>query len=136
MTVVNTRRPVELRILIVLIVWSMFWNGVRFFQALLYWRTLVNYPPEIGPLYIATSGAVWVMLGLFLIWACWQGKPWAWGSLLGGTLGYAGWVLMDRFFLQSTHGNEIFVWLTYFVILFMVIMLLSSKHLRDYYHDR
>lgn len=136
MPVQKTRRPAEVKILVVFIVWLALWNTLRLIQAILFWDTLTGYPMRIEPLYLAVSGGAWAMLGFLLGWAAWQRKPWAWGAALGAAAGYGSWVWFDRFVLQGPHGNESFALTVTIAVLVFVLLLLFSRNVRDFYHDR
>ena len=129
------RPPAEVKLLITILLWVASWNLLRFLQAILNWDTLANYQESVGPLYLALSGAVWSLAGFILSWYAWWGKPWAWGTILGAVVGYGAWSFCDRIFLQITHGNGPFNLLLSFVELSILLSLLYSRYVRDFYHD-
>jgi hypothetical protein len=136
MSLYRFRRPVEVKILTILFVWLALWNSLRLVQAIHFWETLSAYEARGGPLYSSVSGGVWAGAWLALGWALWQGKAWAWGAALGGAAGYGSWAWFDRLIVQEPHGNELFVLVSMAVGLVFVFLLLFSKNVRDFCHER
>jgi hypothetical protein len=125
------KRPIGIYILLLLILWISGWNCLRLGEAVLFWNTLKAY--AAFPLYIAISGGVWLILGLFLTWCIWQGK--AWGRLLVmiASTGYTLWYWFDRLILQEPHANWQFVLASQFIFLLIIITILISKRTRSFF---
>ena len=81
------------------------WQAFRIQAALAWYDTLMEFAPRPGPIYIAVTGAVWLVLGLILIWSIWRGQPGAAKLLLGAASGYTVWYWADRLLLQSPRAN-------------------------------
>jgi hypothetical protein len=71
------RRPLPVTILAVLVLLLTVWNGARCYAALTSWSVLAELGASPGPLYIALTGFVWVVLGLVLFQALWTRRRWA-----------------------------------------------------------
>jgi hypothetical protein len=53
----------------------------RFVESLARWDFLQALPLTVSPLYLALTGLCWGLVGLFLTWGLWRGKPVAAASL-------------------------------------------------------
>jgi hypothetical protein len=136
MIVQKSHRPIEVKILTVAIACLGLWNSVRIVQVIFFWDYFSRYYIRSGPLYLGISGGIWAVIGFILAWASWQGKPWAWGAMLGTTAGYGLWMMADRFLLQEAHQNEPFVAMIEIVLFLFLILLLFSGNVRGFYHDQ
>ena len=77
------------------------WNAVRFTTGV-FWRNMLEmYAPYPGPVYIAATGALWTLAGLFLLWSWWDRKSFTRTALLVASGSYAAWSWADRLFIQA-----------------------------------
>jgi hypothetical protein len=134
MSMARKIRPVGVYFLVLLILLVACWNGLRFFEAILFWIPLKTY--AASPLYIAISGGVWFLFGLFLAWSIWLVRAWSrWLAMLAA-VGYTFWVWFDRLVVQAAHANWLFVLLTQPIYLLLVFsILLSKKGIRFFKRD-
>ena len=114
-----------------LVFWFAAWNGLRLGEALSFWKTLEEYGAY--PLYIAMSGGVWLITGLFLVRGLWQGKAWGRLAALGGAAGYASWYWFDRLVLQKPHANWPFAMIATIVFLLLILFILFSRGTRQFF---
>jgi hypothetical protein len=114
-----------------MVMFSVVWNGLRLGETIFFWNTLEEY--RAHPLYIAISGAVWLITGLLLVWGLWHGKAWGWSATLGGSVGYIAWYWFDRLGLQKPHANWAFVLLANFVFLLVIILIMLSRKTRRFF---
>jgi hypothetical protein len=121
------RRPPSITLLALFILGLSLWNGLRLVQAIAFWSILKEYQATPGPLYTATSGGFWFLVGLFIVWGLWQGKAWAWSSALGGTLGYGFWYWFDRLVFQEPHSNWHFALASTVILILFFIVLFSHS---------
>ena len=134
----NRNRPTRLIILTMLVFCFTLWNGLRLGEAVFFWKTLLEYGSH--PIYISTSGGVWLVSGLLLTWGLWQGKPWAWSVAILATLGYAAWYWIDRLIIQKPHANWPFALVATIVLLSLFLYILISHKIRRFFqrehHER
>ena len=76
-------------------------NAVRLATAIAWRSILAAYAPSPGALYVAVTGAVWTLAGLFLLWSFWRGGRWTRPAFLIIGVCYAGWAWADRLFVQA-----------------------------------
>jgi len=77
------------------------WNTVRLATGIFWHDTLKMYTPHPGPAYIAVTGALWALIGLFLLWSWWNRKPYMRTALLVASGLYTAWNWADRLFVQT-----------------------------------
>ncbi len=68
-------RPVTVTILAILVLLIAATNLIRFWAAIQNWETLVSIGVSPGPWYFALTGLVWGLLGGWLVWIVWSGRP-------------------------------------------------------------
>jgi len=82
------------------------WNGLRLWRDNLLLENAGQYGAH--PLYVAISGAVWLIAGCCLSGVFgWESLGWA--AALGGTVGYTTWYWYDRAGCAKPHANWPFV---------------------------
>jgi len=113
------------------VVFAAAWNGLRLEQAIFFWKTLQAYGAH--PLYIAISGAFWLITGLLLAWGFWLGKAWGWAAVLAGTTAYTAWYWFDRLVLQQPHSNWPFVLVANSLFLLIIFTILFSRRTRLFF---
>jgi hypothetical protein len=129
----GTRRPIGIYLLSLFILGLSLWNGLRLIQAIIFWPIFKEYQAHPGPLYLAISGGVWLLIGLALLWGMWRGRTWALYTTLGSVVIYAFWYWFDRLILQEPHPNWPFALLsTMMLILFFVILV--QRRIRSDFH--
>jgi hypothetical protein len=127
----KTKRPIRVKFLSLFLLAVAVWNGLRLGETIFYWKTLGQFGAH--PLYIAISGAVWLVSGLLLVWGLWLGKAWGWVSALGGTVGYTAWYWYDQLVVQKPHANWPFVLIGNIVFLLLIFTILFSRKTRRFF---
>jgi hypothetical protein len=126
MTDVRRVRPGNITVLSFFVFFFAAWNGLRLGEAIYYWKTLAEF--DAYPLYIAISGGVWLIVGLFLVWSMWQGKVWGRKAALCAAASFTIWYWFDRSVLQEIHANWPFVLVVNMIfLLFMTTILFSHR---------
>lgn len=110
------------------------WNAVRVWTAFAWRETLMEFAPQPGPLYIGVSGALWVVVGLSVLYALVQKKAWAPRLLVGAASAYTLWYWSDRLILQTGRDNWPF---TLTVNLFLLVLVFFTiKYLQREAYER
>ncbi len=100
--------PGALRFLVVLMVVLALWSGTRFGAALYFWNVLQEHAMRGGPLYLALSGAFWLVGALTVLGGIWGRRRWAWWGALSLGSGYFVWYWLDRLVVQLPRANGMF----------------------------
>ena len=108
------------------------WNALRLGEAIYTWKTLLEYGAY--PSYIALTGGIWLIVGLFLTWGLWRGRRWAWLATTLVTLSYAAWYWLDRLLLQKPHSNWPYALIATGILLLIVLLILLSRKTRRFFH--
>jgi hypothetical protein len=95
--------------LYVLVLSLTVWNGLRLWTAIAWRGVLSEFISPAWTVYLAMSGAFWMLSGLILFWLLWQKNARA-RILLGvAAAGYTVWYWSERFWLHSPGANWPFV---------------------------
>jgi hypothetical protein len=74
---VRQKRTPGLIILVLGLLLMAYLGGLRFEQAVANWGLLSRIQAQVGPLYLATSGMIWVFVCLVPVVGLWFRWPWA-----------------------------------------------------------
>ncbi len=95
-----SNRPLRVTILSVFVLSITSWNAIRLYSAVANWGILREFGAP--PAYIMASGLAWVISGLWLAYALWVGRPFAFfGGLTVAGL-YLAWYWFDRLVMQPS----------------------------------
>ncbi len=122
--------PFRLQLLAGLIAYFSLWNLVRLITSLDWFGALETYVPRPGPVYIGITGALWMLVGLFLLWCMWRGRRRTWVIILIASGLYAAWFWLDRLIVQpETRANWPFTLaITLLLLAFIAAVLLDRRN--------
>ncbi len=80
-------------------------NLTRFVLSLRHWNFLATQP-GVSPLYLALSGFIWTLAGIYLLWGLWRAKTWAPRLMQAEALTYALYYWLDLLFLKDHPLSE------------------------------
>ncbi len=132
----NARRRLPLRItlLLILVLITTVLNAVRLYTAIAWSGTLKTYMPGLLVAYIAVTGAIWMLMGCFVLWAFWRRIRYSRWIILAAAVVYALWAWADRLLVQSgSHANWQFALIGTLVLLAYVAVVVLDPHLRVYF---
>ena len=119
-SIVIMKRPFSVTLLLWLVLSLTAWSGLRLYTSIQWWSVLLEFASPPGPVYIAASGAIWLIASLVLLWGMWQAKAWIRYALLGTGTALAIWYWCDRLLLQEPGRNWPFVLLM--SVLLMIVL--------------
>ena len=121
-----SKQPFRVTLLLWLVLTLTTWNFIRFWTALA-WREVLNeFSSQPTSTVITASGAVWMFIGIFILWSIWQRKAWAAKLLLGASAGYTVWYWSERLIWQSPHPNWPFAVIVNLVLLGFIPFAIKS----------
>ena len=127
------KRPFSVTILLWLVLSLTVWSILRLVSAIQWWQILSELASPPGPLYIAISASVWLLVGLVLLWGIWQAKAWIQTALLGAGAGFTVWYWCDRLFLQMSHQNWPFALGLTVLMLIIVMICVAHPHTKAFF---
>jgi hypothetical protein len=132
------RRPRSVTLLILVVLCFTVLHWLRLLESIQLWDTLTIMPLSWHPIYFVSSGALWGMIGLVLVWGLWRGLPWGpWGMRLVVPL-YIVYYWIDRLLVAEDTAIEsrwpFAVGITVVLALY-VLWVLSRKQTRRYFHN-
>jgi len=130
------KRPFSVTFLLYLVLCLTAWSGLRLASAIQWWGTLLEFAAPPGPLYIAISGAVWLVAGIGLLWGIWQAKTLIRVALAGVGAGFVLWYWCDRLLLQASRANWPFALGTTLLLLVLVMICVAHPGTRSYFTQR
>jgi hypothetical protein len=116
-------------------------NAVRFFTAIAWVSALQTYLPAPEVAYVAITGAVWTLAGVFVLWWFVRGGRHAGLFMLLAAGAYALWVWADRLLVQAgTNADWRFDLVVTLVLLIYASAVVLDPHNRAHFrrenHDR
>ncbi len=131
------RLPFRITLLLVLVLITTVLNAVRLYTAIAWSSALRTYMPGLLVAYIAITGAIWMLMGCFVLWSFWQRIRYSRWIILAAAVVYALWAWADRLLIQpGSHANWQFALIGTLVLLAYVAVVVLNPHLRVYFQKR
>lgn len=129
-----SKLPLSATLCVWLVLMVTAWNGLRLWTAPAWQKTLVEFSTNPGPVYVAVSGAVWVVVGLTLAWSLMLGKARAGKMLVAAATGYTFWYWSERLIWPAPHPNWPFAIAVNLILL--VFIFFTNKSLTREAYER
>ena len=134
----QTKRPLIVTSLAVVVLTISVLNLIRFIQAISLWKILMDLP-GLSPVYLAASGLIWTLLGLLLSWGLWRGNARAPAAARILCVAYFIFEWVERFIMVRL-GNELENWPFFlaFTLLSLGVIFwgLSRENVRAFFGER
>ncbi len=133
--------PFRITLLLILVLITTVLSAIRAFTAIAWSGALGNYLPRLLDLYVAITGAIWSLVGGFVLWSIWRGARYSRLAVLLAAAVYAVWAWIDRLLIQpGLHPNWRFDLLVTAVLLVYTGAVALDPHNRIFFdresHDR
>ena len=118
------KRPFGVTLLLWLVLSLSAWGVVRFIAALRWWDVLTEFDSRLSPVYLAITGAGWMIVGGVLLWGLFSGKRW---TRLGILTSLFLWLMeywVERIFFEAPRANASFALMV--SILLLIVTLVSA----------
>ena len=130
------KRPASVTTLLWMVLSLTAWNAIRLYAAIVQWKTLVDFAPRPGPLYLLVSASLWT-LGWAALWiSIRRRKPRAYTVALWMTVAYAAWWWLDRLVFQQPRPNGLFAAIVTVLLLVFTAYLLYHSRTKEYFRQR
>jgi hypothetical protein len=116
------KRPFSVTLLLWLVLSLSAWGAVRLLAALRWWNVLTEFEARLSPLYLALTGAGWVVAGALLLWGLFRGTSWIPRAIAASILLWILQYWIERMFFESPRENLLFA-LILTVVLFIVTII-------------
>jgi hypothetical protein len=121
-----SKRPFRVTLLASLVLFLTVWNAIRVWTAL-EWRDVLNeFSSQPASTITAVSGALWTIIGTFVLWSIWRKKAWTVKLLLGAGAGYTVWYWSERLIWQSPHPNWPFAVIVNLALIIFILFCIKS----------
>lgn len=135
------RLPFRITLLLALVLTITVFSAVRLYTGIAWSRTLETYMPTLLVAYVAITGAIWMLLGCFVLWSFWRRIRYSRWIFLAAAFVYALWAWADRLLIQpGSHANWQFALIGTLVLLAYTAVVVLDPHLRVYFrkenHER
>ena len=138
MTLPKIRRPFSVTLLALSVLSFTAIHLVRFGAALAQWSFLASLPLSVPPLYLATTGLVWGMVGLVLYPGLWLGKLWAKKAVFFAAPVYGLYYWLEQvFFMDSPlrNANWLFQIFLSIFLLALLVWVIRRPATRTYFGE-
>jgi hypothetical protein len=122
------RRPFGVTLLLWLVLSLSAWGLVRLLAALRWWTVLYEFEARLSPLFLAITGALWLIGGGVLLWGLFGGGRWTYRAI---PMAIAVWLVeywSERLFFESPRANLPFALIA--SLLLFIVTLISALHPR------
>jgi hypothetical protein len=118
------KRPFGVTLLLWLVLSLSAWGAVRLFGAFRWWNVLNEFGARLSPLYLAVTGAGWILVGGVLLWRLFTGKSWARLAIPASIFLWMMEYWVERTFFESPRANFLFALIA--SILLLVVTFVSA----------
>ena len=132
----SRKRPRILTILSLVVCMVSLFHLFKFIQILINLQILQILPITVSPIYLAAEGLIWGVLGLFLTWSLWIGKPWSRRAGLFLSLAYSIFFWIDLIWIAEPEVLQTRLIINLILTalgLPAIILILNLKSSRDYF---
>ena len=133
----SIKRPRILTILSLIVCMVSLFHLFKFIQILINLKILQTLHITISPIYLAVIGLIWGVLGLFLTWSLWTGKPWSQLAGLFLSLTYMLFFWIDLIWIAEPEVLQT-RWLINLILTALglpaIVLILNLKSIRDYFN--
>jgi hypothetical protein len=129
-----TKRPTRVTLTLWLVLSIIAWNCARVWTAIAWRQILGEYSAKPGPFYLAASGTLWILTGIFVLWSMLRRTTWTGTLLMGIAIGYSVWYWTDRTLWQVPRPNWLFASALNAALLFFIFF--TTKSLSRETHER
>jgi hypothetical protein len=132
----NPGRPFSATILIVVVLIFTSLNALRMITALRTWDFLREQSLNVPVVYLVISGAVWLGVGIFLLYSLWTRRKWSPPMAVFWVLTYSCYYWLDRLLIADPSAVEsrwIFAIGFNLLIIIIAIWTLKSPRSRDFF---
>jgi hypothetical protein len=105
LTSMDKKRPWSVTTLVLLVLIIAVINLIRFLLSIRDWDFIASRS-SVSPLYLALTGLIWTVAGIFLLWGLWRAKPWTPNLMQAVGLTYALYYWLDQIFLKDHQFSE------------------------------
>ncbi len=97
----HSKLPLRITLLLWLVLIITALNMVRLVTSIAWHNALETYAPQPGPIYIGVTGAIWTLLGLFLLGGFIRGVRGIRAWFVLAAFVYAAWTWADKLWVQT-----------------------------------
>jgi uncharacterized membrane protein len=108
------------------------WGLLRLIGALRWWNVLAQYGARTGPLYLAITGAAWIVAGAVLIWGVWTGKRWTYPAIPISIFIWLAEYWLERIAFQDPRANLIFMIAITILLSALTLIITFNRNTRDF----
>jgi hypothetical protein len=126
--------PFRVTLLYILVLTLSVWNGLRLWTAIAWHNVLDEFSSLPASAINVISGAVWMVVGIILLWSIWQKKAWSVKLLIGASAGYSVWYWSERLIWPTPHPNWLFAVIVNLGLL--IFILFTTRLLTREAHER
>lgn len=108
---------------------------MRLGAAVAFWSVLNRYPMRGGPLYVAFSGAFWLICTVGALWGIGMRRRWGQQAVIGVCSGYFLWYWLDRLLLRFPYPNWPFALILSVVLLLVALSMVFHPATRRFLQE-
>ena len=126
------RRPFGVTLLLWLVLSLSAWGAVRLIAALRFWTMLNEFDARLSPLYLAVTGAGWMIVGIVLLWGVFRGTVWTYWAI---PVSMSLWIVqywMERIFFQFPRANSVFALIATVLLFSLTLFSVFNQKTKDF----
>jgi hypothetical protein len=105
----SQKRPFGVTLFLWMVLCLSAWGLLRLLATLRSWDVLVRFDARLSPVYLAITGAGWMIVGAVLLWSIWAGKRWVYLAIPISIFIWLTEYWLERIFFQDARANLTFM---------------------------
>ena len=126
------KRPFGVTLFLWMVLCLSAWGLLRLLATLRWWDVLDQFQSRLSPIYLAITGAVWMVAGIVLLWSIWAGKRWAYLAVPISIFAWLAEYWLERIFFQDPRANLIFMIAVTIVVSTMTLLITFNRKTKEF----
>jgi hypothetical protein len=108
------------------------WGLLRLLATLRWWSVLDRFDSRLSPIYLAVTGAGWMVAGVVLLWSIGAGKRWAYLAVPISIFAWLAEYWLERIFFQDPRANLTFMIAITIAVAAMTLLITNNRKTKEF----
>jgi hypothetical protein len=128
----SQKRPFGVTLFLWMVLCLSAWGLLRLLATLRSWDVLVRFDARLSPVYLAITGAGWMIVGAVLLWSIWAGKRWVYLAIPISIFVWLAEYWLERIFFQDPRANLTFMIAITIAISAVTLLVTFNRKTREF----
>jgi hypothetical protein len=126
------KRPFGVTLFLWMVLCLSVWGLLRLLATLRWWSVLDRFDSRLSPVYLAVTGAGWMVAGVVLLWGIWAGKRWVYLAVPISIFVWLAEYWLERIFFQDPRANLTFMIAITIAVSAMTLLITNNRKTKEF----